>query len=386
MRVTILTNYFPPEGGSGARLVGEFAGELAGQGDEVTVVCPRPSYHVSNGQEPLGVTTRRAGAPVPAFLPHRLARGVEHLVRPLWLGAQSLERPDVLYVWYPPPALLPLAATLARRWHCPMVLHVQDLFPFNAVDVGAIPGGLVSAAIERVLRPLYRRATRVVVHAPSALAYFTNLGVNCAHLPNWVKVPTTPPVSPDHCPPFHVVFAGILGLAQDLDAILGAAHQLRDHQSVRFTIAGDGAQRERVATALDERQLHNVTLQPMLMPSSYQRLVADADLLVVSLKEGIRYPVVPSKIGDALAAGRPICAAVPEGDAADVVRASGAGVVVAAGDHAGLAQSILQLSQDPDRCLKLGQAGHAFAAAQLSSDVVLPALREVLIGAASQAR
>jgi colanic acid biosynthesis glycosyl transferase WcaI len=384
LRVTILTNYFPPEGGSGSRLVGRFARYLLEQGDSVEVHCPHPSYHLSNSEVPRGLRVCRRGSPLPALLPHRLRRGLEHLVRPLLLASATGQRPDVVYVWLPPPALLPAAALVGRRLNCPVVMHVQDLFPFNALDTGAIHSTTLANTLERTVRPFYRAASQVVVHAPSAVSYFAGLGIPCCHLYNWVDMPPSPPDPPQLSTPFHIVFAGVLGLAQGLHAILEAATQLRSDNRFRFTFAGAGARRHELEEAVAQRQLTNVTMQPMLQSDAYCRLVADADLFLVSLAPTVRYPVIPSKIGDAMAASRPILGALPEGDAADLLRTSGAGVVVPPAYGTQLADAIGMLAQDPSRCRAMGLAGQNYARTHLAADRVLPRLRNVLIAAAGQ--
>jgi len=319
-------------------------------------------------------------------LPHRLRRGFEHLVRPLLLAAAAGSRPDVVYVWLPPPALLPAATLVGRRLRCPVVLHVQDLFPFNALDTGALNSTTVANAMERMARPFYRNAQEIVVHAPSAVSYFAGLGVPCRHLHNWVDVAQVPPEPPQLSMPFHLVFAGVMGLAQGFHSILEAAAQLRDDNRFRFTLVGDGVRRREVEDEVARRKLVNVALQPMLEADAYRRLVADADLFLVSLTPNIRYPVIPSKIGDAMAAGRPILAALPEGDAADLIRDSGAGVVVPPAYGTRMAEAIIAIAKDPSTARQMGLDGHAFARRNLASDRVLPELRQVLLDNASRAR
>ncbi len=379
MRVTILTNYFPPDGGSGARLVGEFAHYLASRGDVVEVWCPQPSYHVLHQPEPAGITVRRIGSPLPAVLPHSLRRGIEHLIRPLLLAAGRGPGPDVLYVWLPPPALLPVAATLRARFGCRVVCHVQDLFPFNVQDTGVLPWKPAVEALERLLRPFYGVSDQIVVHAPSAEAYFANLGLSCICLPNWLTVPATPTSTAVDKAPFHVVYAGVMGLAQGVQAFLDAAAILVRNPAIRFTVAGDGACRSLMEDQIASRGLSNVALYPMLLPEAYRRLVDDANLFVVSLKGTVRYPVIPSKIGDAMASGKPICASLPVGDAAQMVRCSGAGIVVPPDSGEELARGISQLAADPVGCQAMGLTGHSYALNHLNGEVVLPRLREILL-------
>ena len=79
---------------------------------------------------------------------------------------------------------------------------------------------------------------------------------------------------------------------------------------------------------------------------------------------------VPGKVYEYLAAGRPILALTAEGETADIVRASGNGVVVAAGDEDGIQAGLLEVmelarSQPPaiDPVLYDGRVGAARAVA-----------------------
>ena len=77
------------------------------------------------------------------------------------------------------------------------------------------------------------------------------------------------------------------------------------------------------------RGLSNVVLvpaQPKEMMPSYWSL---CDLALVHLKDTPLFrTVIPSKIFEAMAMGRPIVLSAPDGEAADIVRGTGAGIVL----------------------------------------------------------
>jgi glycosyltransferase involved in cell wall biosynthesis len=73
------------------------------------------------------------------------------------------------------------------------------------------------------------------------------------------------------------------------------------------------------------------------------RELVEADLLFLPLHRlppGVRARIVPGKTYEYLASGRPILAAVPAGDARDLVLAAGAGIAVEPDDVAGIAAAI----------------------------------------------
>ena len=88
-------------------------------------------------------------------------------------------------------------------------------------------------------------------------------------------------------------------------------------------------------------------------------LLAAADLAVACLKRSLP-GAVPSKIYEAMAAGRPLVL-VADGEPARLVREAGAGLVVAPGDVEGLAAALGALAADPDLRRRLGEAGRRAA-------------------------
>jgi len=423
VEILLVTSYFPPEGGSGSRLAGELSGFLAASGHRVRVVCPMPNYYVSPGpptrsaltpaSDPASesVSLVRSGFPTPRLLPHRVARGFEHLVRPfaLFPAGCRLPAPDLVYGFSLPPAGVATAVALARWFRRPaasgspgspgssgslssfsrgprLVLHVEDLFPDNAVDTGLIPRGPVASALSAGMGTLLRCADRVIVHAPGLVPRLSARGIAAEAVPNWVDCNrfTVEPAGgrarwfPDCQGKCVAMFAGILGLAQGMDDLLGLAEATRGRDDLVLAVVGEGPRKGPFADEVRRRRLDHVRLMPLVPAEDYPALVAASDVFLVLLPGRVKYPVIPSRIGDGLAAGRPILAALPDGDAVEVVRASGGGVVVPPGRPEQLARELALLAGDAGLRSRLGKAGRAYALANLNLPVVLGRLERAI--------
>ena len=161
-----------------------------------------------------------------------------------------------------------------------------------------------------------------------------------------------------------VGYIGTHGMAHALERVLDAAEMLRDAPAVRFLFVGSGAARESLVNEAARRGLSNVILvaaQPKEMMPAYWSL---CDLALVHLKDTPLFrTVIPSKIFEAMAMGRPIVLAAPDGEAADIVRSTGAGIVLAPENPGALAAAVKSLSESPAVVAQLAE--RALAAAPL---------------------
>ena len=155
------------------------------------------------------------------------------------------------------------------------------------------------------------------------------------------------------------VYAGLHGIAQGLDQVLDAASLVRNGP-LRIVLVGDGPEKARLERRSRELDLSNLRFLEARSREAMPELMASADIAIVPLK--LPLPgAVPSKLYEAMGAGAAVVL-VADGEAASVVRESGAGIVVSPGDVRGLAGALERLATDAELCHKLGRAGRATVA------------------------
>lgn len=385
MNVLLITPHYPPEIRSVSVLMSQLAEDLAGRGHAVTVLAPYPPSHMD--EAPGAPRPERAGpagvrvirVPVLPFVKvPRAVRAVTHFTLAgsmVWSGLRT-GRHDIVIVYSPP---LPLALggeILARRWRAPLVVNVQDIYPQALIDLGLARNRFVLAVLRWLERRAYRRAAALTVHSDGNRRLLLARGVNPAKItvvPNWID--TGPAAVPDPNPyrvdlalgdRVVVLFAGVMGYAQDMAVIVDAATLLRDDSRIVFLLAGDGVRRPEAEALVRARGIANVRFLPFQPIERYPILVAAADCCLVTLQASVATPVVPSKIAGILGLARPVVAALPEGDAREIVDRSGGGVCVAPGDAAALAGVVRDLAADPARRRAMGAAGRRYVEAHFS--------------------
>jgi len=380
VRVTILTQYYPPEIGAPQARLSEFAAALVGRGHEVTVLTAMPSYPVGRIHPGYGGVLRRESRdgvriirtlifPTQrADLLGRLANYFSFLCSATAAGSLLLRRCEYLLVESPPLFLGLAGLWLSWRTRAAMVFNVSDLWPESAIRLGILRPGSLGHRFGAWLEGLcYRQAALVTgqTHAivadiaarfPRCRTYHFSNGVNTrAFHPERRTAAARGSLVANGANACVALYAGLHGLAQGLDQVLDAADALRAHPTLRLVLLGDGPAKDKLVEQARQRRLGNVRFLEPRPRDQVPPLVAAADIVIVPLATHLP-GATPSKLYEAMACGRPVVV-VAEGEPAAIVREHRAGIVVRPGDGPGLVDALRTLSGDAALRQELGANG-----------------------------
>jgi glycosyltransferase involved in cell wall biosynthesis len=377
MRVLILTQYFPPEMGAPQARLSELGERLIDLGWEVEALTALPNYPTGRvfpgyPHKAMADTVGRIRTVRVPLLPsqegfaRRLACYFSFAGSAAFHGPRLCARPDVLFVESPPLFIGFAARRLARRWRCPYVLNVSDLWPQSAIEMGVVKPGFATRMAERLELSLYRNAAGVTGQSEEIVeSVAARSGTPVEVITNGVEPSrfgqadeaARELIGPEPGPVF--LYAGLLGLAQGLDQILDAAAALPPEVPGRCVLVGEGPVRRRLQERIDREGIGRVRLVPAQPRERIPALLAAADVAVASL--GMRLPgAVPSKIYEAMASARPLLL-IAEGEAARRVERAGCGLTVRPGDLEGVREAWTRLATDPGLRARLGAAGRLAA-------------------------
>jgi glycosyltransferase involved in cell wall biosynthesis len=177
------------------------------------------------------------------------------------------------------------------------------------------------------------------------------------------------------------LYAGLHGIAQGLDSVIEAARELSPAARIEIVLVGDGPERRRLVERARGLGLTGVRFLDPRPREEIPALLASADVALVPL--GMDLPgAVPSKLYEAMGAGVPVLL-VAEGEPAEIVRRTGAGVAVPPGDPAALRRTLEALAADPEGRRRMGQAGRTAAEKEFDRRMIARSFRERLEGAAA---
>lgn len=407
MHVLYLHQYFVPPDGSGGTRSYEMARRLVKAGHRVTLVTSSadfPEHYGLAGRRAVrvldGIEIRILPVSYSNKLSHarRLAAFASFALRAL-LECARVRNVDVVFA-----TSTPLTIAIPGLWakflhRAPMVFEVRDLWPELPIAVGALRNPVAVAAARWLERTAYRGAARIVALSPGMKEGIVRAGVPAERVsvvPNSCDVELfRAPASagegflranPHLKGSALVSYTGTLGPINGVEYLVDvAAAMLALDPSVRFLVTGDGRQREAIlerarAAGVLER---NFWLRPSIPKRDVPSLLS-ASTLPVSLFIDVpeMWHNSANKFFDALAAGRPIMIN-HEGWQADLLRSTGAGLVVPARDPAAAAALIRGFVSDEGRLQKARVAAAALADGEFSRDLLFEKLRTVLEGAAA---
>ncbi len=329
MRLLLLGFYYPPDISAGAfrtqALVGALANRLP-EGAELHVITTMPSRYVTDGTQPLEEETLFSGSVRVTRLPvlgggHGFASQARAFVsyatqvRRLTKG----EPYDLVIATSSRLVTAVLGRWVARQCGAKVYLDIRDNFVANLPYV--LPGGA-----GRLLAPFFgwlerwalHRADRINLVSRGFASYYesrypsqrftwhTN-GID----PPFVEAAESGFFERAGChgtEPLKVLYAGNLGAGQGIEHVLPSLAE-RLSQRVEFTVIGAGAGRAALCRALGERSIKNVqVLAPVPREALFEAYRA-ADVLFLHLNTlPSLESVLPSKLFEYAATGRPIWA------------------------------------------------------------------------------
>lgn len=363
MRIGLLTQWFDPEPGPAA-LPGVLARGLQARGHRVQVLTGYPNYPsgiLADGyrmrrrmDETLdGIAVRRV-----ALYPNHDASAVRRFTNYASFGASALasgmgvlRNLDAIWVNYSPITIAWPMLAARYGWRVPTVAHVLDLWPDTLLAAGF--DGRRYQIAKRMLDiwcgAMYQAADSVAYISPGVGDVLRDRGVpadKLAYVPMWADETTFRPSDADMrdelgLSPETVVllYAGALGEAQGLDALVDACARIIDPRFVCL-IVGSGTAEDRLRERAQRLGATNIRFLGRLPQSRMTELMATGDFNYVGLRpHALSAVTMPSKTQAALSSGRALLVAA-DGDVAGVVRESGVGWSVPPGDVSAIATAI----------------------------------------------
>jgi glycosyltransferase involved in cell wall biosynthesis len=202
-----------------------------------------------------------------------------------------------------------------------ITFNVQDIFPYNAVFGGKLKKeSLVFKVLAAVQRYGCNHADHIITISEDMKDTLVADGVEASKVEvvyNWSyqdelyeNVDLMPVSHMFNQNFFNVVYAGNIGVMQNVDILIEAAKLMKDDKSVWFHIIGNGVYKEKLEAKARKYGITNISFWPMQPPELAPAIYSAADVNVIPLVKDVFRTALPSKTATCFACGKPVVFAI----------------------------------------------------------------------------
>ncbi|MFW9887134.1 MAG: glycosyltransferase family 4 protein [Candidatus Thorarchaeota archaeon] len=262
----------------------------------------------------------------------------------------------------------------------PLVVNINDLVPEALTDLKLVESSKFIRLLQLVRNFTLNLSDRVVCISNSISEFLMSSGVHKNRLVTIeVGIDLSRIDDLSYAPDaqfdnsrLHIVYSGNLGMAYDFSYILQIAKEsLRQGHRYNFTIRGRGSLERVLHHKIEIMDLINVqVLSKHLTNTEYTAFMQSADIFILPMKNNmISRTALPSKLFDYLAFKRPILV-IGEGEPADLVRNSGAGLAIKHDELASALWFLNQMESDIHTRLHMGNLGREYVTKHFSLEII----------------
>lgn len=403
MKILYISQHFPPETGAAQARAYDMAKNLVKLGNDVTVITGFPNY-------PTGIIPKKYRGKlfdkeaidnikvIRTFLIpdtksstlRRLANYLSFMISSI-IGGFSFKKYDIVYATSPQLFVGVSGLIFSKLHRAKFVFEVRDLWVDFAEALNQIKNKNILKLGRRLERYLYNKADLIITVTNGYKEHLIKQEID----KDKIEVVTNG-VDVDFYKPsnrnveelrdkynlkdkFVILFAGNIGAAQGLDAVLDAAKKLEDYNDIVFMFVGEGVEKEKLMEKAENMQLSNVIFekgQPKSKIIDYHNM---SDATLVSLKKFELFNItLPSKTFDALAIGKPVLIGV-DGEAREIIEKADAGLFFEPENGESLANCVLKLYNKKDLCQKFGANARLYAEKYFTREHLAEKLNESLL-------
>ena len=396
LKILIITQNFYPEIGSAANRAKNIYFALKEKGYEVTVLTTEPNYPNRNTYndktfwdediseadvERIQLKTRRYTSSI--F--KRLIYYLEMMLKFVFYNFKLKKDYDVIFATLPA-IFIGIAGVVARmRLKAMLILDIRDLWPETLIGINRFQNKFALRIAYGLEKFLYHKADEIIVNSEKFIPYMLAKKVpqeKISFIPNSLtEIELAQQLSQKGGrlgDGITVLYAGNVGLAQDLDTLIDIAKRLQHHPEIMFEVIGYGFLMKDIRLKVAEQGLENIEILQALSRKETLARIAAADMVYVTLRDSdVFKTVLPGKVVDYMGSGKPIVADVA-GYCAYMIRKADCGLISENGDVNELCDFILKLANSGELRRQLGENGRKFASKKFNWSVNIKILIEKL--------
>ena len=330
MHILIISDAYPPMRTSCATQIYDLAQAFLEQNHQVSIIIPahsqKTSVEISNLDGPTIYSVRCFKTKDVGYIRRTFAEFINPFIIGLHLKRNQpfLDQKIDGIVWYSPTIFWgPLVKQLKTFFNCRAYLILRDIFPDWAWDLEVIRSKLIYAFFRRIASNQFSQADRIGVQSPNNVTYlakhYSQYISKVEVLWNWVGSIRSKPCSIDLSKSslrgkLILVYAGNLGVAQDVGRFLDLVKYVQDRPNIGFIFVGRGSKKAEL-----EKQTKDLNLKHILffdeidsqeLPNLYKQCIAG----LIGLDSRHTTQNIPGKFLSYIQSGLPVLGFVNPGN------------------------------------------------------------------------
>jgi glycosyltransferase involved in cell wall biosynthesis len=402
MKILYISQYFHPEVGATTNRALANVRYLAKEGHDVTVLTEMPNHPkgiIFKGYTGKLFMTEK----MEKFLVKRvlvftsakknfITRMLFYISFAFWGSISAVvnwKKYDVVYVTSPPLFVGIIGLLLIFFYSkTKFIFEVRDLWPDAAIEMGELKSKHFRKFSFALEKQLYTKADKIIAVTQRFKDRIVAKGFNEEKIcvirngsdmqfeKKAVLEELKMKYNPDN--QFIVIYAGILGIAQNIKTILDAALILQKKE-IRFILVGTGPEEKLLKDYSNGNIINNVVFTGQVPKDEISDYMSLADCGVIPLKNiPVFESTIPSKLFDYMSANLPILLGV-RGEAKEILDDSKAGLGFEPDNAEDLAEKILYLSKNSIEINKMADRGRKFVDANFNRNKLASRLEKELL-------
>lgn len=318
----------------------------------------------------------------------RMFSMIQFFFKVLFFSKKLKDKPDIVYASSPHPFNGLAGMYLARKYKCPFILEIRDLWPETWVAMGATTKKSVLykvfAYIEKVL---YKNADKIVTLTANK-DYYTSVGVDekkVEIVSNGVDLAKYDSLLREESPikfpenKFNILYTGAHGTANCLEFILEVA-KLMENDEIIFNFIGEGEKKVELIKQSEEYNLKNVRFYSPINKNFIPSTLKNGDAMILPVRDEplYKYGISPNKMYEYFASAKPI---IFSGNVAnDMVKEANAGISVEAENIKKIKEAVLSLyNMSNEEREILGKNGRKYVEENYNTKVLSKKIEKIIL-------
>jgi len=295
-------------------------------------------------------------------------------------------KPDIVLCGNTPTEALSSIIDSCKNVGSKFVYWVQDLNGLAAKKLISKKNSIIGFAVGNYYIYLDRRHLEESDHIITITSDFSekiiDMGVsnkNISTIKNWGSISEIPEISKKTNWRMQnnleqnslAIYTGTLALKHNPNMLETLSNKLPSHLNTKVIITAEGVGMEKLRQNNKKHQNNNLVLKNLVSMQELPEVLGSADILLALLERDAGNFSVPSKVLNYLCAGRPIVMAAPkENQAARLIHAIGAGIVVEPDDSEGFSNAVAFYMSNPNHSIIAGQRARTYAEENFNIDKI----------------